>query len=118
MVLRAERLTSGVHCVIARDSQAVVGSIAGGYNEGFRAKFRPVHFNLKDEKNPDFRGKVLRGEVQPVDLLRMEPKDMASEVRLHQDLVMNPCCPYLATQTHSPWIVLNSQPAVMQRWPA
>ena len=62
--------------------------IAGGYNEGFRAKFRPVHFNLKDDKNPDFRGKVLRGELQPVDLLRMEPKDMASEVMLHQDPVM------------------------------
>ena len=92
--------------------------IAGGYNEGFRAKFRPVHFNLKDEKNPDFRGKVLRGEVQPVDLLRMEPKDMASEVRLHQNLVMNHCCPYLAAQTHSPWVVLNRQLAVMQHWSA
>ena len=62
--------------------------IAGGYNEAFRSKFRPVHFNLKDDKNADFRGKVLRGEVQPVDLLRMEPKDMASEVMLHQDPVM------------------------------
>ena len=74
--------------------------IAGGYNEGFRAKFRPVHFNLKDDKNPDFRRKVLRGEVQPVDLLRMEPKDMASEVRLDQNLVINYGRSYLATQTH------------------
>ena len=76
-----------------------------------------MHFNLKDEKNPDFRGKVLRGEVQPVDLLRMEPKDMASEVRLHQDLVMNHGHSYLA-HTDTPRIALNYQLAVLQQWPA
>lgn len=79
-----------------------ISCCAGGYNDSFRARFRNVHFNLKDDKNQDFRGKVLRGEVQPIKLLRMNVTDMASEVRL-------PCpalnCPSHALGTvHSPII--------------
>lgn len=55
---------------------------AGGYNEDFRGKMRSVLYNLKDEKNQDFRGKVLRGEVSPTRICHMESHDMASEVLL------------------------------------
>ena len=55
---------------------------AGGYNEEFRGKMRSVLYNLKDEKNQDFRGKVLRGEVTPTRICHMESHDMASEVLL------------------------------------
>lgn len=41
---------------------------------------RSVLYNLKDEKNQDFRGKVLRGVVPPAKICAMEPHDMASEV--------------------------------------
>ena len=53
---------------------------AGGYGEEFRQKMRSVLYNLKDDKNQDFRGKVLRGEVPPAKICTMEPHDMASEV--------------------------------------
>ena len=43
---------------------------------------RSVLYNLKDEKNQDFRGKVLRGEVTPTRICHMESHDMASEVML------------------------------------
>ena len=56
---------------------------AGGYNEDFRGKMRSVLYNLKDEKNQDFRGKVLRGEVSPARICHMESHDMASEVQSH-----------------------------------
>ena len=46
---------------------------------------RSVLYNLKDDKNQDFRGKVLRGEVPPAKICTMEPHDMASEV----------CCPFI-----------------------
>ena len=54
--------------------------LAGGYNEDFRGKMRSVLYNLKDEKNQDFRGKVLRGEILPTRICHMESHDMASEV--------------------------------------
>ena len=41
---------------------------------------RSVLYNLKDDKNQDFRGKVLRGEVPSAKICTMEPHDMASEV--------------------------------------
>ena len=56
---------------------------AGGYNEEFRGKMRSVLYNLKDEKNQDFRGKVLRSEVTPTRICHMESHDMASEVLLY-----------------------------------
>ncbi len=62
---------------------------AGGYNEEFRGKMRSVLYNLKDEKNQDFRGKVLRGEVTPTRICQMESHDMASEV-LRLSLVDSP----------------------------
>ena len=61
----------------------MVACPAGGYNDEFKAKMRSVLYNLKDDKNQDFRGKVLRGKVTPIRICQMEPHDMASEVRPH-----------------------------------
>ncbi len=64
-----------------RNLLSVVARPAGGYNDEFKAKMRSVLYNLKDDKNQDFRGKVLRGKVTPIRICQMEPHDMASEVR-------------------------------------
>ncbi|KAK9192690.1 hypothetical protein WN944_003383 [Citrus x changshan-huyou] len=39
----------------------------------------PFLFNVKDPKNPDFRRKVLLGEVKPETLVTALPEEMASE---------------------------------------
>ncbi|KAL3653382.1 hypothetical protein CASFOL_003063 [Castilleja foliolosa] len=44
-------------------------------------KYRSVFFNMKDQKNPDFRRKVLIGEIEPRALLELTPAEMASDER-------------------------------------
>lgn len=46
-----------------------------------KAKYRSIMFNLKDPKNPDFRRRVLLGEVKPDRLVDLAPEDMASDER-------------------------------------
>lgn len=44
-------------------------------------KYRSLMFNMKDQKNPDLRRKVLLGQVKPERLLEMSPEEMASDQR-------------------------------------
>ncbi|KAJ6798635.1 transcription elongation factor TFIIS [Iris pallida] len=46
-----------------------------------KAKYRSIMFNLKDPKNPDFRRRVLLGDVKPDRLVDLAPEDMASDER-------------------------------------
>jgi hypothetical protein len=52
------------------------GSKASG--SAYKGKVRAVTFNLCDEKNPDFRSDVLKGEIQPKEIVSMQSRDMAS----------------------------------------
>ncbi|KAJ6810667.1 transcription elongation factor TFIIS [Iris pallida] len=54
-----------------------LGSSTGAH----KAKYRSIMFNLKDPKNPDFRRRVLLGEVKPGGLVDLAPEDMASDER-------------------------------------
>ena len=47
-------------------------------SQEYSKKIRSVTFNLAAEKNPDFRGSILKGIVDPKDLCKMQSKDMAS----------------------------------------
>ena len=47
-------------------------------NPEYSKKIRSILFNLTAEKNPDFRGGILKGEIDPKDICRMQSKDMAS----------------------------------------
>ena len=47
-------------------------------NPEYSKKIRSILFNLTAEKNPDFRGGILKGEIDPRDICRMQSKDMAS----------------------------------------
>jgi hypothetical protein len=44
----------------------------------YSKKIRSIMFNLTAEKNPDFRGGILKGEINPKDICVMQSKDMAS----------------------------------------
>ncbi|KAL2613828.1 hypothetical protein R1flu_025520 [Riccia fluitans] len=46
-----------------------------------KTKYRSIMFNLKDANNPDFRRRVLLGEIEPEELTTMSVDDMASDVR-------------------------------------
>lgn len=53
----------------------------GASNGAQKIKYRSLMFNLKDQKNPDFRRKVLLGIIEPQRLLNMSSTEMASEQR-------------------------------------
>jgi hypothetical protein len=47
-------------------------------------KFRQILFNVKDAKNPEIRGGLLSGALDPQALLHMSGRDMASAARKEQ----------------------------------
>lgn len=57
----------------------------GPSNGAQKVKYRSLMFNLKDQKNPDFRRKVLLGTVEPQRLAVMSSAEMASEQRKQEN---------------------------------
>ncbi|KAK6937639.1 Transcription elongation factor S-II, central domain [Dillenia turbinata] len=57
----------------------------GRSNGTQKAKYRSILFNLKDPNNPDFRRKVLLGQIRPQQILNMSAEDMASHERQLQN---------------------------------
>lgn len=53
----------------------------GGSTGAQKAKYRSLIFNLKDSKNPDFRRRVLLGQVEAEMLVDMNTSEMASDER-------------------------------------
>ena len=47
----------------------------------WKAQYRSLSFNIKDVTNPDFRRRILTGEVQPDQMGLMTADEMASDVR-------------------------------------
>ena len=52
--------------------------LLGSAGKEYREKFRSLHFNLNDPKNPDLRTQVLTGKIPPRDLVRMSAHELAS----------------------------------------
>ncbi|KZV51926.1 transcription elongation factor A protein 3-like [Dorcoceras hygrometricum] len=48
-------------------------------------KYRSIIFNIKDPHNPDFRRKVLLGDIEPHAFTELTPDDMASDARQIQN---------------------------------
>ncbi|KAG4302997.1 hypothetical protein PCK1_000663 [Pneumocystis canis] len=49
----------------------------------YKERFRSLHFNLKDDKNPQLRTRVIFGDIMPQDLIHMTSEEMAnSEIQL------------------------------------
>ncbi|XP_052173275.1 transcription elongation factor TFIIS [Diospyros lotus] len=57
----------------------------GRSNGPQKVKYRSIIFNLKDPKNPDFRRKVLLGQVKPERLADIAPEEMASDERQREN---------------------------------
>ncbi|KAM7265136.1 hypothetical protein ACFE04_002819 [Oxalis oulophora] len=60
----------------------------GRSNGGHKAKYRSIMFNMKDANNPDFRRKVLLGQVKPEWIIDMTPEEMASDERQRENMKM------------------------------
>ncbi|GMH40255.1 hypothetical protein BSKO_08159 [Bryopsis sp. KO-2023] len=52
--------------------------LCGSANKEYKSKARSLHFNLKDQKNPDLRGQVLTGHITAHSLVRMTAQELAS----------------------------------------
>eukprot|EP00899_Mesostigma_viride_P015819 jgi/Mesvir1/24238/Mv10944-RA.1 len=69
---------------VATDIEAEMYEVFVGASKDmkeYKAKYRTIHFNLKDPKNPDLRHRVLSGNLHPSTLLRLTPEEMASEAK-------------------------------------
>jgi len=56
-----------------------------GVSAGYKAKFRQLHFNLKDDKNPDLRRRVLEGIIAPDVLITLSPEELASDAKREEN---------------------------------
>ncbi|KAK9913875.1 hypothetical protein M0R45_037679 [Rubus argutus] len=66
---------------VAVTVESVLFDSWGGSNGSQKAKYRSLIFNLKDQKNPDFRRKVLLGDIEAERLVDMSTAEMASDQR-------------------------------------
>ncbi|KAD4585851.1 hypothetical protein E3N88_23452 [Mikania micrantha] len=58
----------------------------GKSNGAQKVKYRSIMFNVKDPKNPDFRRKILVGELKPERVVELTPEEMASNERQMQNV--------------------------------
>ncbi|KAL5711458.1 hypothetical protein ACHQM5_021911 [Ranunculus cassubicifolius] len=66
---------------VAVSVESILFEKMGRSNGPQKTKFRSIMFNIKDEKNPDLRRKLLLGLVKPAELMTMSPDEMASDER-------------------------------------
>lgn len=65
---------------------AIEQKVFEAYDEaGYRAQVRTILFNLKDKKNPDFRRRVLIGEVTCDEIVNMKSEQMASDKKREEN---------------------------------
>lgn len=56
-----------------------------GVSAAYKTKFRQLHFNLKDEKNPDLRRHVLVGDLGAEELISLAPEELASDAKREEN---------------------------------
>ncbi|KAK1562333.1 hypothetical protein Q3G72_010313 [Acer saccharum] len=60
----------------------------GPYNGAKKLKYKSIIFNVKDPKNPDFRRKILVGDIKPEMLVTLSSEEMASNWRQCQNYLI------------------------------
>ncbi|KAL5820601.1 hypothetical protein ACOSQ3_022483 [Xanthoceras sorbifolium] len=70
---------------VAVSVESVMFKKMGPYNGPKKLKYRSIIFNVKDPKNPDFRRKILLGDIKPELLITMTSEEMASHQRQCQN---------------------------------
>ncbi|KAK2662989.1 hypothetical protein Ddye_001563 [Dipteronia dyeriana] len=66
---------------VADTAESVMFKMMGPYNGAKKLKSMSIIFNVKDPKNPDFRRKILVGDIKPEMLVTLSPEEMASNWR-------------------------------------
>ncbi|XP_021752738.1 transcription elongation factor TFIIS-like [Chenopodium quinoa] len=66
---------------VAVSVESVMFDKWGRSNGAHKFKYRSIVFNIKDAKNPDFRRKVLLGDIKPERIVNLTAEEMASEQR-------------------------------------
>lgn len=56
----------------------------GVIQKAYFDRARTLIFNLKDNKNPEFRYKILEGGLTPIDLVTKDPKEFASMAKIDE----------------------------------
>ena len=75
----------GILCILLLKVSTFISAhspITGNAGKDYKAKYRSLHYNLKDTANPELRARVLTGELVPGALVRLSNQDLASRVRL------------------------------------
>lgn len=60
-------------------TEASLYKMFGGVNNKYRAKYRSLIFNIKDRKNETLFTKISNKAIQPEQLVRMSPEELASQ---------------------------------------
>ncbi|KAK3227348.1 hypothetical protein Dsin_007210 [Dipteronia sinensis] len=68
--------------------ESVMFKKMGPYNGAKKLKYRSIIFNVKDPKNPDFRRKILVGDIKPEMLVTLSSEEMASNWRQCQNYLI------------------------------
>ena len=57
--------------------------MAGNAGKEYKAKYRSLIFNLRDDANPDLRRRVLTGDIPPDKLVTFSHNELASKVEIY-----------------------------------
>lgn len=82
---RGEGVTEGDAASLACQIETAMYATLDGVSAKYKAKFRQLHFNLKDSNNPDLRRKVLLGEFLPSELITASPEELASDAKKEEN---------------------------------
>ena len=66
---------------VAVSVESVLFDMWGGSLGAQKFKYRSILFNIRDTKNPDFRRKVLLGDIKPERIINLTAEEMASDQR-------------------------------------
>ncbi|KAG8644815.1 transcription elongation factor TFIIS isoform X3 [Manihot esculenta] len=64
---------------VAVSVESVLFKHWGRSNGSHKVKYRSLMFNIKDAKNPDFRRKILLGQVKAEEIVHLSSEEMASD---------------------------------------
>ena len=70
-------LEKALRITVALESE-MFAYCGNGITNDYRAKARTIIANLKDKNNPDLRVNIFEENIVPEELVRLEPKDLAS----------------------------------------
>ncbi|KAK3227346.1 hypothetical protein Dsin_007208 [Dipteronia sinensis] len=84
----AERVKGCDPVGVADTVESVMFKKMGPYNGAKKLKYRSIIFNVKDPKNPDFRRKILVGDIKPEMLVTLSSEEMASNWRQCQNYLI------------------------------